>query len=89
MRSSPVFATVQQVRDGPGARYLIRLQLCGKFAQTRCEMEQGLGFDAVQRGASESGRGPNPVFHHPKVKQVIFVTRNPMLKMAAEAELSR
>lgn len=44
-----------------------------------------LSFDAMQEGANASARGPNPVFHHPRVKQVIFVTADPVLKTVIKA----
>lgn len=43
-----------------------------------------ISFEDVQLGANAAGRGPNPIFRHSKVKQVMFVTQNPMLKLAVE-----
>lgn len=73
---------------GPAHEAVLALlgELEGKFYHLvdMTEKEAGLDFSAIQEGASQSARGPNPVFHHPKVKHVVFVTRNPMLKLAVE-----
>lgn len=36
-------------------------------------------------GTERSARGADLPFHHPKVRQVVIVTRNPMIGAAAEA----
>lgn len=43
-----------------------------------------MGMDDLMIGTDNSARGEASPFHHPKVRQSIFVTRNPALRMAAE-----
>jgi hypothetical protein len=45
--------------------------------------EGTLNMDDMAEGASATTRRENPVFHHPMVKEVIFVTDNPAIKMIA------
>lgn len=46
--------------------------------------EGSLNMDDMAEGASATTRRENPVFHHPMVKAVIFVTDNPAIKMVAD-----
>jgi hypothetical protein len=41
-----------------------------------------LNLDGAIVGASETGRGQSPIFHHPKMRMLLIITKDPLLKMA-------
>lgn len=41
-------------------------------------------FADLSQGAAASAFGENAAFHHEMVKEIIFVTQNPMMRMVAE-----
>lgn len=41
-------------------------------------------FEQIVQGANIVARGERPLWHHPKLKQVILVTSDGLLRMAAE-----
>jgi hypothetical protein len=43
-----------------------------------------LGLDDLMRGASDAFRGDNPTFKHPNIREVLQVSDDPTLELAAE-----
>lgn len=43
-----------------------------------------ISFEEIVKGANVVARGERPLWHHPKLKQVILVTSDGLLRMAAE-----
>lgn len=41
-------------------------------------------FEDIIKGANIVARGERPLWHHPKLKQIILVTQDPALRLAAE-----
>jgi hypothetical protein len=41
-------------------------------------------FEEIVKGANIVARGERPLWHHPKLKQVVLVTADGLLRMAAE-----
>ena len=40
--------------------------------------------DAARRGAGAAGRGRNPLFHHPNIGKIVFVSSSEMVRLIAE-----
>lgn len=47
------------------------------------DMEK-MGLDDIMVGSASAARGENALFHHPNIRQIVIVTRNPAFRMAAE-----
>lgn len=43
-----------------------------------------LNLNDIIKGSNEFARGDDPVFHHPMLSELIFVTHQPMIQMTAK-----
>lgn len=43
-----------------------------------------ISFEDIIKGANIVARGERPLWHHPKLKQIVLVTEDPALRLAAE-----
>lgn len=48
------------------------------------DFKVNLKLDEIIAGSSNVGRGEQPIFHHPNIKQIIFVTSSPALRLSAK-----
>jgi hypothetical protein len=47
-------------------------------------LEANIDFEGMVRAASSANRDAGGLFHHPKVREVVFVTTNSMVEMGAK-----